>query len=137
MRTAAIHWSGSRAPTRAELRAIGLGVRSGRIRAGDRVGPGTVARRANPSGPERAYREFHWGNAHRRTDRVTLPNYAGGLYKLGDLVAVEYEARKGNESAIWVHKFSRPRPALTATAAGQLGPIVGGRAYVTERGIEK
>lgn len=149
-RTIRVTWTGQRAPTRAELAAIARAVRAGKIRSGARVGPGhlrlcrvkgrpgltAMARRTNPGAAESAYRRFHWGNAHDKTTRVKLPHYGRGLYKLGDLVAVEYDTKKGDERAIWVHRFDRPRPSLTATPSGKLGPIVGGRAYVTERGIE-
>lgn len=133
-----IVWEGSRPPTRAELRALQGAARAGKLRNGDRARPGHV----NPSSSRsvaharEAFTEFHWGNRPKRNTRVRLPDFSA-LYKLGDLVAVEYLAKKGNERAIWVHKFSRPRPALTATPDGRLGPIVGGRAFVTERGIER
>lgn len=135
-RTVRVIWTGARAPTRAELRAIARGVKAGRIRSGDHVGPARAAVRKNPSAAEDAYREFHWGRPHKRIRRVNLPSYKRGLYELGKLVAVEYETQKGRERAIWVHHFDSPRPTLTATPSGKLGPIVGGRAYVTERGIE-
>lgn len=136
-KTIRVTWTGDRAPTRAELAAIARAVRAGKIRSGDRVSV-AMAKRSNPAprGAAHAYREFHWGNPHDRVSKVRLPSYKRGLYKLGDLVAVEYETKKGKERAIWVHHFDKPRPALTATPSGKLGPIVGGRAYVTERGIE-
>lgn len=129
-----IRWCGDRPPTRAELGAIARGVREGRIRDGDRVGPG----RANPAplAAERAYQKFHWGNKPRRIKRRNLPDYSE-LFALGRLRAVEYETTKGDEHAIWVHPFEKPYPTLTATPSGRLGPIVGGGAFVTERGIER
>lgn len=133
-RAVRVHWGGSRPPTKAERRAIARAVARGDIRSGDTVTP--ARRRRNPAGAERAYREFHWGNSHDKVSTVRLPSYRQGLHKLGDLVAVEYETRKGNEHAIWVHKFGRHKPILTATPSGKLGPIIGGAARVTPRGIE-
>lgn len=100
---------------------------------------GTI-RRANPSKAGRAAREFerfHWGEKPKRARRVKLPSFERGIYELGKLRAVEYETTKGGERAVWVHKFTRPFPSLTGTPSGRLGPIVGGAAIVTERGIEK
>jgi len=84
-----------------------------------------------------AYKAFHWGEKPKRLTRTRLPAYAGGLFELGKLRAVEYEATKGGERAVWVHKFSKPYPSLTGTARGKLGPILGGGAFITERGIER
>jgi hypothetical protein len=137
MKRVAVIWTGKRPPTAAQKRALAKAAKSGKLRSGDRVGPARV--RKNPSGAEHAYREFHWGNGHDRVERVRLPSYKQGLYKLGDLVAVEYRTRKGrgrDSDAIWVHHFGRRKPILTATPSGKLGPIIGGQARVTPRGIE-
>jgi len=125
-----IIWEGSKPPTRAELRAIGAAWRAGRIPPGARV---SCARR-NPSAASDAYREFHWGRGPKRRRRVHVP-HAPEVFELGKLRAVEYETRKGKDHAIWVHPFGRPYPILTGTPDGRLGPIVGGAARVTERGI--
>ena len=129
-RQPAIIWDGARPPTRCELRAVALAYRCGRVRPGDRV---STARR-NPSPAAEAYREFHWGRGprKRRTYRVSQPRE---VFELGKLRAVEYETRKGDETAIWVHPFGRPYPVLTGTPDGRLGPILGGSARVTEKGI--
>jgi len=132
----AIIWEGKSPPTDAELRAMGDAIRLGKLRAGDRARPGLVNPAPNVRGAKRAYKTFHWGNEARRVDRTRVPDFSA-LYELGQLVAVEYETSKGDEHAIWVHKFSRPRPRLTATPSGRLGPIIGGRAIVTARGIER
>jgi len=140
-----IYWHGRRKPTPRELAAIRLAVRRGQLKNGAHIAPiASWAQsvpprvRANPStDAEAAYTEFHWGRGPRRNRRVTLPDYAEGVYELGQLVAVEYHAKKGCErAAVWRHEFSKPRPSLTATPRGKLGPIVGGRAHVTRRGIE-
>lgn len=123
-------WTGRKPPTRAELRAIGRAYQAGRIPAGSRV---SCARR-NPSPASEAYREFHWGRGSKRRRRVNVPAPAE-VFELGKLRAVEYETRKGKDHAIWVHPFGRPFPILTGTADGRLGPIVGGAARVTKRGI--
>lgn len=132
-----IVWEGSKPPTLAERAALARAASSGQLKNGDRARPA----RANPAPPDtrrarKAFRRFHWGNAARGETRVRLPDFSA-LYALGELVAVEYETQKGGERAVWVHKFSKPRPTLTATPSGKLGPIVGGRAIVTERGIER
>jgi len=141
-----IYWHGRRKPTPRELAAIRLAVRRGQLRNGAHIAPiagwaqSVPPRvRANPSTPAaaEAYREFHWGRGPKHTRRVTLPDYSEGVYELGKLVAVEYEAKKGREAkAVWRHEFSKPHPSITATPRGKLGPIVGGRAHVTRRGIE-
>ncbi|MHC4218177.1 MAG: hypothetical protein ACYSU7_06930 [Planctomycetota bacterium] len=131
----AVIWTGARAPTRDELRAIGAAWRAGRIRHGDRVSCARLPRvRRNPSPASEAYREFHCGRGPKRRRSVSVPA-SPEVFELGKLRAVEYETRKGNESAIWVHPFGRPFPILTGTPDGRLGPIVGGAARVTERGI--
>ena len=92
-------------------------------------------KQANPSKGAKAFERFHWGEPSKRERVIELPDF-GELYALGKLKTVEYETSKGGESAIWVHDFDKPQPTLTATPEGELGPIVGGRAHVTERGIE-
>jgi hypothetical protein len=88
------------------------------------------------SAAAREYERTHWGEQPKRLRHLRLPSF-GELYELGKLRAVEYETSKGGEHAIWVHKFTKPYPSLTATPRGKLGPLVGGAAVVTERGIEK
>lgn len=123
-------WEGSRPPTAAERRALARAWNAGELRNGDRV---STAQR-NPSPAGEAYREFHWGRKPRQRRTVNVPT-PPEVFELGKLRAVEYETRKGNQSAIWVHAFGRPFPTLTGSANGRLGPIVGGAARVTRRGI--
>lgn len=137
LRPIRVNWTGKKPPTKREQNAIARGVRDGKIRSGDRVGPGRARRAVNVSGAARAYKRFHWGRNPKRVQAKRLPSYDQGLYALGKLRAVEYETKKGNEHAIYVHKFSRPYPTLTGTPSGKLGPIIGGGAFITERGIEK
>jgi len=132
-----ITWTGPKPPTRLELEALRRAAALGELRDGDsargaRVNPSSSQGRAAKA----AYQRFHWGRRPNKTRTARLPDF-GELYELGELRRVEYAARKGNETAIWVHDFTKPYPRLTATPRGQLGPIVGGRAHVTERGIEK
>jgi hypothetical protein len=132
-----INWEGSKPPTRRELEALRRAAAMGELRNGDTARPVRV----NPSSSrgraaKAAYERFHWGRKPNKTRNARLPDFSE-LYELGELRRVEYAARKGNETAIWVHDFSRPYPKLTATPRGRLGPIVGGAAFVTERGIEK
>ncbi len=129
-----IDWTGSKNPTKAQLRAIQNAARRGDIKNGDSMGP---ARAVRTSQAREAYRGFHWGRRPNRSRTVRLPSFEQGLYELGKLRAVEYETIKGDERAIWVHKFSKPFPILTGTPSGKLGPIIGGQAFITTRGIEK
>jgi len=129
-----INWTGNRNPTQAELSAIRRAAASGRLQNGASAGP---ARALKTNRARRAYEEFHWGRKSKRQKRVRLPSYDEGLFELGRLRAVEYETRKGNEHAIYVHQFDPPYPILTGTPRGKLGPIVGGGAFITSRGIEK
>jgi len=133
VRPVRIVWHGP-PPTAAELRALERAARAGKLPAN---GHARRAVKRNLAPVAQAYRGFHWGENPEKVTRARLPSFAGGLYKLGDLRAVEYETTKAGERAIWVHKFSRPYPTLTATPSGRLGPIVGGAAHVTNRGIEK
>jgi len=134
-----LHWVGAEPPTRRELAAVARAWRRGDLRPGDSV----LCQRArcavgrvlpNPSPAAVAYQDFHWGRppSRRRHFTVSTPRE---VYELGKLRAVEYETTKANQRAIWVHKFSWPRPVLTGTSDGRLGPILGGTARVTERGI--
>lgn len=132
--TRQIDWRGRKRPNAREMAAIVKAAReipgSGRLVAK----PGRAPRRlVNPSPAADAYKSFHWGEPPRRRRNYATPR--GPLYELGTLRTVEYETSKGGERAIWVHDFSRPRPVLTATADGRLGPILGGRATVNRRGI--
>jgi hypothetical protein len=129
-----IYWDGPKPPTRRELAAIARAVRAGRVRAGDHVSCARARRNPAPTAAESAYREFHWGKPPRRRRLAEVPTPAE-VFELGKLLYVEYLARKGDQTAIWCHDFSRPLPSLTGTANGELGPIVGGSAKVTERGI--
>lgn len=150
-----VYWDGPGRPTAAELRAIARAYRRGEIPAGSHIsracaysagvasGPGRararVRRRARPNPEatpaEYAYRDFHWGKPPKRRKVHHVPTPLE-VFELGKLRAVEYETTKGNEHAIWFHEFGWPRPSLTGTADGQLGPILGGSARVTKRGIE-
>ncbi|MGH7605576.1 MAG: hypothetical protein ACRENK_16475 [Gemmatimonadaceae bacterium] len=128
-----LRWIGP-PPTKAELRVLQNAARKGQLPKN-----GTIRRatRSQADAAMKSYTRFHWGDEPKRVKKVTLPSYAKGVYELGRLRAVEYETHKGGERAVWVHKFSKPYPSLTGTPGGKLGPIVGGRAFITERGIEK
>lgn len=124
-------WQGP-GPTVAELQAIASAARAGRLP------PGRVtARRATRydlSDARSAYAAFHWGNKPGKTLRFRMPT--GPFFELGKLRKVEYETTKRKTHAIWFHPHKKPYPRLTATTDGRLGPILGGRARVTPRGIE-
>jgi len=113
---------------------VGLSAYSGFVMA--------KAKKANPSTPraatgelEDAYRDFHWGTPPTGPTVEELSDTTDGVYSLGQLVAVEYSANKGGKRRTYRHTFSRPRPHLTGTIDGRLGPIVGGRARVESSGI--
>jgi hypothetical protein len=132
----ALRWVGP-PPTKAELRVLQNAARRGKLPKHGTIRRARAKTAKTARAPVREYESFHWGEAPKKVKHVRLPSYDGGIYELGKLRAVEYETTKGGERAIWVHQFSDPFPSLTATGRGKLGPIVGGRAYVTERGIEK
>ena len=134
-----IHWDGPGRPTRAELAAIRRAYQRGDLRNGDHVRRGRVRkprRMRNPAQTpaEMAYQDFHWGRSHRHKMLHEVPTPLE-VFELGRLRAVEYQTRKGEQDAIWVHKFGWPYPVLTGTPCGKLGPILGGNARVTDRGI--
>lgn len=126
-RAPVVQWRGGRGPSSAELEALA------RLPAGHYEARPAAAL----AGPVGASIAFHWGNAPRRIANVPRPTYPQGLYELGKLRRVEYETRKGREHAIYVHDFTSPYPILTGTPSGRLGPILGGRAHITPRGIER
>lgn len=134
-----IHWDSPGQPTRRELAAIARAYERGELRSGDHVRRARASnprRRSNPAptAAEHAYQDFHWGREPRRKRLHEVPTPLE-VFSLGKLRAVEYQTRKGRTDAIWVHKFSWPYPTLTGTACGKLGPILGGNARVTTRGI--
>lgn len=129
----ALRWVGP-PPTAAERKALARAASRGELPSHGTISRG---RRSSAERAGAAYSKFHWGDAPKAVKRVRLPSYAHGVYELGKLRAVEYETTKRGERAVWVHKFSSPYPSLTGTPGGKLGPIVGGRAFITERGIEK
>lgn len=139
MKPLPVYWKGSTPPSSRELRAIRAGLRSGAIKPGDELSPGRARRNPAPArarAAQDAYTDFHWGDDPESVRTVKLPSYDRGVYELGELRAVEYETHKDGQRARWVHDFKRPYPKITATPSGKLGPIVGGRAFVTDRGIE-
>lgn len=134
-----IHWDSPGHPSRRELAAIARAYERGELRSGDHVrrGRGRSARRRSnpaPTAAEWAYRDFHWGQEPRRKRLLEVPTPLE-VFELGKLRAVEYQTKKGTQDAIWVHKFSWPYPTLTGTECGKFGPILGGNARVTNRGI--
>jgi hypothetical protein len=86
----------------------------------------------------REYERTHWGNRGR--DRVSRrgapdPRY-GTATKLGRLVSVVYETRKGgdHEPTEYEHEFEGRRPDLVYNAGGLL--IAGGDYTIEEGGIK-
>lgn len=126
-----IVWEGP-PPTQAELRAIAKAAKAGKLPPG-RV-TARAATRYDTADARAAYEAFHWGRKPRKV--LKFRGHSGPVFELGRLRKVEYETRKGREHAIYVHEFDPPFPRLTGTSGGRLGPILGGRARVTPRGIE-
>ena len=88
------------------------------------------------------YEKDHWGQRGKqglRTLYAADPNTDEVMVQLGELYAVVYQTRKGDDESpqLYEHKFGRPRPVLlySVKQGGKL--LVGGGGYrVTERGIE-
>jgi hypothetical protein len=82
------------------------------------------------------YRRDHWGQSgpHRvRALRAADPRILS--IELGELVAVVYRTKKGEDTRLtdYEHHFSRPLPVLSYNHTGLV--IAGGKYHVTERGI--
>jgi hypothetical protein len=131
----ALRWVGP-PPTKSELRVIRRMAARGELPRDATLSRAFMSKK-QIARTAHAYKSFHWGEGPKKLTRAKLPSFTGGLFELGKLRAVEYEASKGGERAVWVHKFSKPYPSLTGTARGKLGPILGGGAFITERGIER
>jgi hypothetical protein len=94
--------------------------------------------RAQLDAAERAYREFHWGDDPDATIDATIPAIAPGdvLPVLGELVRVDYLAKKRGELATWWHPFQTPRPLLASTCDSRPRLVIVGGGYKIEpRGI--
>jgi hypothetical protein len=84
---------------------------------------------------EEAYRETHWGDEGEGEAISTDIEVPRVLHALGELARVEYDTRKGDETARYYHDFEQERPTLAVNpATGDLW-IVGGDYDVTARGI--
>lgn len=86
----------------------------------------------------REYERTHWGERGKERIRRTGapdPRY-GTATKLGQLVAVVYETRKGGdaEPTEYEHQFEGRRPDLVYNAGGLL--IAGGDYTIEEGGIK-
>ena len=110
-------------------RLVAEAKRSGRSKAAAEL----LAAYLEPRDHERAFQDFHWGNAPDRDVRISVEPLAGEVWMLGDLISVTYETDKGGERAWWVHDFDRP-PVLAASSPRQL-IICPGNYRVTPRGI--
>jgi len=87
---------------------------------------------------ERAYREFHWGDDPDATIEAEIPAIRPGdvLPVLGELVRIDYQARKRGELATWWHPFQSPRPLLASTCDRRPRlVIVGGGYQIKPQGI--
>ena len=96
-------------------------------------------RRRNPAtatAAKKQYKRDHWGRVGDEKVRRLLaadPNVPS--VELGELVAVVYRTRKGDDKVLtdYEHEFSTPRPRLAYNEGGLL--ICGGRYRVETRGI--
>jgi len=81
------------------------------------------------------WEDFHWGDPAKHASCYEIDPPPPVLFELGDLVSVTYDTSKGGENAHWCHDFHRPRPKL-AYGGDQLW-VLGGKYFVTDRGIER
>jgi hypothetical protein len=93
--------------------------------------------RENPRPP--TYTEAHWGLEPSKSEKMTVaePGDNKKLIAWGELVAVTYGTRKGNDPRLvdYTHTFSRQRPMLCYGSKDGRLFIVGGDYTATERGI--
>jgi hypothetical protein len=84
------------------------------------------------------YRRTHWGKrGHARVSRSSAPDpRQGTLTKMGRLVSVVYETRKGKDRAPteYEHAFAGRRPTLAYNAGGLI--ITGGDYTIRAGGID-
>lgn len=77
------------------------------------------------------------GMEPRSIEVLPAPKQPQTLYKLGTLLAVEYEAVKDGKRMAFRHPFKRSaRPALAVSPDGRYLGILGGEFQVTDHGIE-
>jgi hypothetical protein len=70
-------------------------------------------------------------------EKVTLDNPPKAVYKLGNLVAVQYETHRNLKKELYQHRFkSSARPILASSTDGDSLHILGGGFAVTDKGIE-
>jgi hypothetical protein len=76
------------------------------------------------------------GMEPRSIEVLPAPKVPDTLYKLGTLLAVEYECVKDGKRMAFRHPFKKSaRPALAVSPDGRYLGILGGEFQVTERGI--
>ena len=95
----------------------------------------SLAERAVEAAVKR-YRRDHWGQPGPRGVRgLSAADPRILSIELGELVAVIYRTKKGEDTRLtdYEHHFSRPLPLLSYNATGLI--IAGGKYHVTERGI--
>ncbi len=82
------------------------------------------------------YRKDHWGQSGTQSKRTLIAADPRILsIELGELVAVTYRTKKGEDVRLtdYEHHFRRPLPILSYNLTGLI--IAGGKYHVTERGI--
>jgi hypothetical protein len=82
------------------------------------------------------YRRDHWGQPGPHGVRgLSAADPRILSIELGELVAVVYRTKKGEDTRLtdYEHHFSRPLPVLSYNDTGLI--IAGGKYHVTERGI--
>jgi hypothetical protein len=101
--------------------------------------PRKKSARRNPPSDRAAralYNDRHWGDQGRGGfTTLDAPTPKGPFAVLGRLVVVEYDTRKGNEDARYVHKFTHP-VYLVEDRNGDLhiATVPGKRRYLMSRG---
>lgn len=83
------------------------------------------------------YHSFHWGREPKEVIQfhnvIQVPDV---VVVLGDLTAVIYRTRKGEEGMVhYIHSFSNPAPKLTCDTDMRQLFIMGGRYHIEDRGI--
>ena len=87
---------------------------------------------------DRADAKLSGFSGHRATHSQTFkPKPFKVGFALGDLVAVEYRAKRDGDTDVYRHEFKKSsQPLLTVSDDGNQLAILGGGFQVTERGIE-
>lgn len=85
---------------------------------------------------EKAFYDFSGHNVSTQ-QKIVKPRIPDVMWMLGELIAVEYRAKRDGKVEHYRHPFrAASRPALAVSGDGTLLLILGGRYRITEAGIE-